>query len=267
MLLLVTVFIVILAVGYKWLYRYTYQYTSANTRNFSDSKLSDIHELFLKTVFTLLGYVAKCDGAVNAQEIQRIEIFMKKMGLDLKHKRAAIRLFKVGAEPKFNAQNTINNFKSLANKSPNLTKTLLGYLINLARVDGLLVNEEVDAVQKVALGLGYSTTTFNELLNKGAPQPNKENTVRNQDSRSKAHSNKTNTLNTTNSSLAAAYDIFEMQASASNTEIKKAYRILANQYHPDKIIGQSLQANRTKASSENFKTIQAAYEDIKKSRE
>lgn len=247
MLLSVTVFIVILVVSYKWLYRYTHQLTSANTHNFSDNKLSSIHELFLKTVFTLLGYVAKCDGAVNAKEIERIEIFMKKMGLDVNHKREAIRLFKMGAEPKFNAQNTINNFKKLAHKSPNLTQTLLVYLINLARVDGLLVNKEVDAVQKVAIGLGYSTTTFNDLLNMETP-------------------NKTNSPHTANSSLAAAYEIFEIEQSASNIEIKKAYRILANQYHPDKLIGQRLQPNRGKNSSENFKTIQAAYEDIKKSR-
>lgn len=267
MLLSITVFIVILAVIYKWLYRYAHQLTSANIHNFSDNKLSSIHELFLKTVFTLLGYVAKCDGAVNAQEIERIEVFMKKMGLDLNHKREAIRLFKVGAEPKFNAQNTINNFKSLAHKSPNLTKTLLVYLINLARVDGLLVNKEVDAVQKVALGLGYSTTTFNDLLNMGAAQYSKENTVTNQEPHHNVHPNKTNTPHTANSSLAAAYDIFEMQQSASNTEIKKAYRILANQYHPDKLIGKRVPPSRGEASAESFKTIQAAYEDIKKSRE
>ncbi len=266
MLLSVTVFLVILAVSYKWLYRYAHQLTSANTHNFSDNKLSSIHELFLKTVFTLLGYVAKCDGAVNAQEIQRIEIFMKKMGLDTNHKREAIRLFKMGAEPKFNAQNTINNFKRLAHKSPNLTHTLLVYLINLARVDGLLVNKEVDAVQKVALGLGYSTTTFNDLLNTEAPQHSKENTVTTQEPHHNVHPHKTNRPHTANSSLAAAYELFEMQQSASNTEIKKAYRILANQYHPDKLIGQRSQPNMGKASSENFKTIQAAYEDIKKSR-
>lgn len=266
MLLSAIVFIVISTVSYKWLYRYTRQLTSADTHNFSDNKLSSIHELFLKTVFTLLGYVAKCDGAVNAQEIERIEIFMRKMGLDLHHKREAIRLFKMGAEPRFNAKNTINNFKSLAHKSPNLTQTLLVYLINLARVDGLLVNKEIDAVQKIALGLGYSTTTFNNLLNMETPQQGKESSVKNQEPRNKVQPNKTNTPHLANSSLAAAYEIFEMHQSASNSEIKKAYRILANQYHPDKLIGQRLQFTRCKASSESFKTIQAAYEDIKRSR-
>ena len=243
------------------MYKHTHQLTSANTHNFSDNKLSSIHELFLKTVFTLLGYVAKCDGAVNTQEIERIEIFMRKMGLDVNHKREAIRLFKIGAEPKFNVQNTVNNFKTLAHKSPNLTQTLLVYLINLARADGLLVNKEVNAVQKVALGLGYSTTTFNDLLNKGAPQHRKENRVNHQEPR-----NKTNTPHTANSSLVAAYEIFEMKQSASNTEIKKAYRILANQYHPDKLIGRGVLPNKGEASAKSFTTIQAAYEDIKKSR-
>jgi hypothetical protein len=41
---------------------------------------------------------------------------------------------------------------------------LLVYLINLARIDGLLVSKEIEAVQKIALGLGYTNITFTHLL-------------------------------------------------------------------------------------------------------
>jgi DnaJ like chaperone protein len=266
MLLTIAIFVMVLTVSYKCFYRYADQRTSMNARNFSDSNLSNIHKLFLKTVFTLLGYVAKCDGAVNAQEIELTENFMTKMDLDSNHKREAIRLFKMGAEPKFNVQNTINNFKSLSQKSPSLTQTLLGYLINLARADGLLVNKEVDAMQKVALGLGYSTATFNDLLKMGARKNSEENTVNHKESNNRPQQNRTYIHRTENRSLAAAYKIIEVRQSASNTEITKAYRKLANQYHPDKLIGKSLQTNRIIASAENFKSIQAAYDEIKKSR-
>jgi len=264
MLLAMTIFIILLTIIYGWSYRRSYQQpTLTNTCNFSNNQLSNRHELFLKTVFTLLGYVAKCDGAVNIHEIERIEVFMKKMGLDSNHKREAIRLFKIGAEPKFNAKNTIHNFKSLAKKSQNLTQTLLAYLINLARVDGLLVNKEVDTVRNIALELGCSATTFNALL---TLNHDPKNTVNHQQQCHNIHRTRTLIQTVENRKLIAAYALFDMQQTATNSEIKKAYRLLATQFHPDKLIGQALQLNKVKTSTENFKIIQTAYENIRKSR-
>jgi DnaJ like chaperone protein len=132
--------------------------------NSSETQRHDIQELFFRTVFTLLGYVAKRDGAINYLEVRYTESYMEKMNLDSAHKREAIRLFKLGAEPKFRADKTIKQFQWLAQKSPNLAQILLSYLINIARADGFLVNKEIEAVEKVALGLGYSTITFRHLL-------------------------------------------------------------------------------------------------------
>jgi DnaJ like chaperone protein len=117
--------IVILAISVQWSHEFTVDPSTTNGQNFSDKKLSSLHELFLKTVFTLLGYVAKSDGVVNTQEIKRVERFMAKMELDSPHRCEAIDHFKKGAEQNFKVHNTINKFKALAKKSPNLTLTLL----------------------------------------------------------------------------------------------------------------------------------------------
>jgi DnaJ like chaperone protein len=125
---------------------------------------NQVQDLFFRTVFTLLGYVAKRDGPVNQQEIKRTEVYMEKMALNADQKREAIRLFKLGSAAGFDADSAIKKFYGLAKKSPNLVQILLVYLINLARVDGLLGERETDAVQKVAFGLGYSSITFKHLL-------------------------------------------------------------------------------------------------------
>ena len=54
--------------------------------------------------------------------------------------------------------------------------------------------------------------------------------------------------------------------SASVEEIRKAYKFLMSQYHPDKLIGQGLPAGMIKAATERSQEIQAAYDCVKKSR-
>lgn len=265
--------------------------------NFSTKQRNDVQDLFFRTVFTLLGYVAKYDGAINQREVKRTEVFMEKMDLDADHKREAIRLFKLGAEPKFQVDETLKKFKWLAEKSPNLVQILLVYLINLARVDGLLVSKEIEAVQKVALGLGYSNITFKHLLQMVSAQnkfgditqnnqPQNHQQKHNQNQRSGSESKKSSPSSKQTSSaqenksceeqtqdfnyrpdqLAAAYAVFDIPANASDAEIKKSYRNLVNQYHPDKLMGLGLPSYMIQSATECFQKIQAAYSYIKDDR-
>lgn len=259
--------------------------------NHSSSSQTDIQELFFRTVFTLLGYVAKRDGAINQREVKRTETYMEKMDLDAAHKREAIRLFKLGAEPEFQIDKTIKQFRWLAEKSPNLVQILLVYLINLARVDGTLVSKETEAVQKIALGLGYSSITFQHLLKMVSAQNKFGDAIQNKKPQSDQKSN-TQTAQSNSSStkksepvqetksceeqtkdfhndpdqLAAAYDVFGVSPTASDADIKKSYRNLVNQYHPDKLIGLGLPPYMIQSATECFQKIQAAYSYIKEAR-
>ncbi len=275
----------------------------------SKKNLHNTQDLFFKTVFTLLGYVAKRDGPINEKEIKRTEVFMEKLNLDSKDKQEAIRLFKFGAEPQFNVAPTITAFSGVAKKNPNLAQLLLVYLINIARVDGLLVKQEVDAVQRVATGLGYSNITFTHLLkmissqndfsdamkndvqdaakkrdqfkkedsaaegkhttNKEAPakeSSTKESTASGNQYKSSDLNDgceeKTKKFNSGSANIATAYDVLDISPTASTAEVKKAYRTLASQYHPDKLTGQGLPVFMIESATECFKTIQAAYEFI-----
>lgn len=276
------------------------------------TELNSVQDLFFRTVFTLLGYVAKRDGPVNDKEVKRTETFMEKMELSSQRKREAIRLFKSGAESTFNVQQTLDSFKDLAKKSPNLAQILLIYLINLARVDGALVNKEVEAVEEVAFGLGYSNIMFKHLLKMISSQHKFVEGLKEETGTGKRAKNSKETENAQQKSqgagekssggehktshadskdnkkplqdedesceektrefqhgtvnLESAYDVLEVSPSASNAEVKKAYRILVNQYHPDKLMGQGLPTYMVNAATECFKTIQAAYDYIQKAR-
>ena len=62
----------------------------------------------------------------------------------------------------------------------------------------------------------------------------------------------------------SAYDILESTPDATDEEIKKAYRRLAIQYHPDKVahLGEDIK----KAAPEKFQALNAAYEQKRKQR-
>jgi DnaJ like chaperone protein len=61
-----------------------------------------------------------------------------------------------------------------------------------------------------------------------------------------------------------AYRILELESSVSNDEVKKAYRKMANKYHPDKVayLGEDIR----KAAGEKFRKVRNAYDTIKKDR-
>jgi len=62
----------------------------------------------------------------------------------------------------------------------------------------------------------------------------------------------------------SAYKILEIEHSATDEEVKKAYRKMAVKYHPDKVshLGHEMQ----KAANDKFQKVNAAYEEIKKQR-
>jgi len=71
---------------------------------------------------------------------------------------------------------------------------------------------------------------------------------------------------TSASSLDDAYKALGVPKESTDQEVKKAYRKLISQYHPDKLIGQGLPEDMIAVATEQAKEVQLAYDLIMKSR-
>lgn len=111
---------------------------------------------------------------------------------------------------------------------------LLHFLFGIAAADGKVDDIEIKVIARIAINLGISSKDYESI---------KSMFIQDTD---------------------AAYKILEIDPSASDEEVKKAYRRMAMKYHPDKVshLGEDVE----KSANEKFRQVNKAYEDIKKQR-
>jgi len=205
--------------------------------------------VFIETVFISMGKLAKADGHVSQDEIDHVEQFIQKLGMTAGHRQQAIALFKKGADPAFDIAPTYQRFMAICGHTKNLKDVLLVYLIVMALADGHFHPAEEALLNDIAARLGYDQATFKNLLDM----------VRNQSHFSSGQV-------TTADTLDDAYKALGVTKDSSDAEIKRAYRKLMSQYHPDKLIGQGLPEDMIAMATEQAKEIQLAHDLIKKYR-
>jgi DnaJ like chaperone protein len=206
--------------------------------------------VFLETVFISMGKLAKADGHVSRDEIDHVEQFMQKLGMTDTHRQQAIALFKQGADSAFDIGPTYDKFMSVCGNTRHLKQVLLVYLIVMALADGHFHPSEEALLAGIANRLGYDRAAFRQLLDM----------VQNQ-----SHFAGEQTTDSA-SALDDAYKALGVTKDSSDTEIKRAYRKLMSQYHPDKLIGQGVPEDMIAMATEQAKEIQLAHDMIKRHR-
>lgn len=207
--------------------------------------------VFLETVFVLMGKLAKADGHISKDEIAHAELFMQRMGMTAGHRQQAIALFKRGAAPDFAIEPSVRQFMAACGHTHSLKQMLLTYLIVMALSDGRIDTTEENLLIEIARHLGYSQEVFQHLLEM----------VLNQSHFSGGQAP------SSASALDDAYKALGVSRESSDLDVKRAYRKLMSQYHPDKLMGQGVPQDMIAVATVQAQEVQVAYDLIKKSRE
>jgi len=216
--------------------------------------------VFFETVFTLMGKLAKADGRVSEVEIAHVEKFMAQLNMSPTNRKKAIKHFQTGSKIEYEIDALIHKFLNVTATSPNLKQMLMVYLVRVAAADGKLNQKETDLMREVAQKVGYNEQQFAQLMAM----------LQGQDQFAGGHYQHQRSGGASPyasvDAVAAAYQALGVSKDDSDGEIKKAYRRLVREYHPDKLMGQGLPEEMIKEATERSQEIQTAYDTIKKSR-
>ena len=188
---------------------------------------------FKISLLVLLACVVKADGVRKAEEIG---IVRKILTSNFGEQEAdeAIRILNRLLEENIDETQVAWQISRNMNYSSKLE--LLHLLFEVAYADGEVCAAEMSMLQRIAGIFGISDVDFNALK---APY-------------------------TKGSDTDWAYKALGIESSATDEEIKKAFRKMAMKYHPDKLNG--LGENVKRAGAEKFRAVHEAYEYLKKQR-
>jgi DnaJ like chaperone protein len=214
-----------------------------------------VQTVFFTTVFAVMGHLAKADGRVSREEIAMAENVMTQMQLEPEQRKVAIRLFNEGKHEDFPLDEVLYQFRQECHRRTNLIQMFLEILIATAMADGRLDDAERGVMLSICQFLGIPRPYFEQLLSMVTAQQHFAG------SGPRGH-----TVPPSGASIDDAYKVLGIPASASDDEVKKAYRRQMNQHHPDKLVAKGLPEEMLKIATEKTQEIKAAYELIKRNR-
>jgi|TARA_B110000459_G_scaffold147092_1_gene160301 DnaJ like chaperone protein len=203
-----------------------------------------VQAAFFSSVFSVMGYIAKVDGKVSKSEILLAQQVMQHMQLSEDMQKVAKELFNQGKHQDFNLDEVLEQFRAECHRRTHLVRMFFEIQIQATYADGILDDKEHDALKYIAQKLHFP---INEL--KGLIQ---------QFSASK---------NTNQLTVEDAYMILGADKNLTDKELKRTYRRLLAQHHPDKLVAKGLPEEMLKLANEKTQEIISAYELIKKHRD
>jgi DnaJ like chaperone protein len=207
--------------------------------------------LFFKATFLVMGKVAKADGIVTEPEIQFARDVMQRMRLDEDKKRQAMEYFSQGKQADYDLTKVLRPLSLLIQRRSSVKIMFVEIQLQAAMADGEVSQTELQVIQQVCSFLKMSQQEMQQLLERMQAQQSFYG------SGGAANSQ---------SSIDDAYKILGVEAQANDADLKKAYRRLMSQHHPDKLVAKGLPPEMMQLAKEKTQEIQAAYDIVKNAR-
>lgn len=202
-------------------------------------------------LIVLIAAVMKGDGAVRRSELDHVKGFLRRNYSETQ----ALEL--LGLLKDLNQRENIDVFGVCQQIKVNTDYTtryqMFDFLYALASVDGDVSRGEILVLNVIRSGLGITSSDYISIAQRHTPFHNQQRRD------SQASSNKQ-----TQSNGPSAYRILGIEPSATDDEVKRAYRRMAMKYHPDRVA--TLSEDIRKNAEQQFRIINEAYETIRTAR-
>lgn len=217
-----------------------------------------VQTAFFTTTFSVMGCIAKADGRVNREEIRMAEVVMAQMSLDAAMRKTAISLFHQGKSEDFDLDAILEQFRRECHGRSTLIGMFIEIQLQAAYADGRLDPAEDRMLQHICSRVGVSELDYRRL----------ERMVRAERGfgGGAGGAGPHGATSTGRPSLRAAYQVLGVDPKASDAEVKRAYRRLLSQHHPDKLVSKGLPEEMMKLAAQKTHEIRQAYESIREAR-
>ena len=207
--------------------------------------------LFFDTTFSVMGHLAKAKGQVTQADIQVANAYMDQMQLQGEIRSQAQASFSSGKEADFPLKQKLSEFVQMVRGERNVLQMFLGIQVQTAYSDGVLDSKEKEILYDIAECLNFSRFELDRLLQMIEGQQHFHQGQQQQQAASEEDS----------------YKVLGIEKSATDKEIKRAYRKLMSQHHPDKLASKGLPEEMMVLAKEKAQDIQSAYEALRKLRD
>lgn len=202
---------------------------------------------FFVATFGVMGHIAKADGQVTEEEAQLAREVMTGLGLDAQDRNLAARIFNEGKSPRFSLDDALTQLVQVAGRRRNLLRAFVEIQIKAAWADGSVHPEERRILDHIGAFLGFSRAEMAQMervatAGMGPRRASPEE------------------------KLKEAYGVLGAERSASDDEIRSAYRRLMRQHHPDRLAAQGLPEEMKEEATKRTQEIQKAYQTIREAR-
>lgn len=213
-------------------------------------------KIFFESTFAVMGHLAKADGVVSKMEIAAAEQVMAKLGLIGEKREQAIESFNWGKSSEFELATTLQELTAHCIGKPSLIQMFLEIQIVAATADGKVSPPEMEILYQIGQAFRIPQMQIDRLV---------EMVIAQQSFHRDGHTG--NYTSHSGPSLAQAYKVIGVTETSTKQEVKRAYRKLMSQHHPDKLVSRGMPEEMVKVATEKSQEIQSAYEMIKKHRE
>ena len=192
---------------------------------------------FFISTFSMLAKMARADGRVTAEEIDLVTRFMREeLALDPEAERYAVRIFRAAKDSPAAFEEFAGQFQEIFRHEPQMRAAMLDLLLRMAMADGQLDPTERAYLEHAARIFEVSTQAFESLVGQHTED------------------------------FEHFYRILGVEPDSTDMEVKRAYRRLVTEYHPDKVIAKGLPDEFLRFAEKKFQEIQSAYEAIREQR-